>query len=295
MIKQYAILPLLAGVVFVAGGSSCPQLWDFQITHLHVTDAQEEGTFSTHGDEPYFIVVGFRSTWTTPGSTRVFWNGALDDDWADGIDDGGDRDIPASMGKLEFGRVGTLYTFDEIRDGAHPQLLGAVVIAMESDNTPFSSVRSTVNDDLIPALQNQLIHLVEEGNVSVDHVDQALADARDAIQSAMRLTTLEKIGAVILAGGDPDDKIGDPHVFAFPVVDPAVIDLVHTFRADPDGVTLMKLEDSSLTESFAGDGATYAVTVTGTLRSDSSARSSGLDVAFELSPERLRQALQPLP
>ena len=63
--------------------------WQISIDRLSARDSNEDG-----GDEPYLVVVGFRSRFYTLSSTIVSWGGHLDDEWASGIVSG------ASAGQL---------------------------------------------------------------------------------------------------------------------------------------------------------------------------------------------------
>src|SRR5687768_2207674 len=112
--------------------------WSIVLDRLVVHDADEDDFFSD-GDEPYFVTMGVRSRLGVPGTTEVFWSGVLDDDWANGIDDGGAAGIPSSMGRLDFPGVETPGVA-ELIGGARPEVIGAVIVAIESDATPFDAI-----------------------------------------------------------------------------------------------------------------------------------------------------------
>ena len=57
--------------------------WDIRLDRLRVWDAQEESWISD-GDEPYFVMIGFRSRFFTPNSTSAFYHLQEDDEWAEG-------------------------------------------------------------------------------------------------------------------------------------------------------------------------------------------------------------------
>jgi len=71
-----------------------------QLEHLRVVQAQEHGLFS-NGDEPYFVVIGFRSRFKTPNSTSTTWSGYLTE-LGDHMNSSNETDIPPEMGKIDF-------------------------------------------------------------------------------------------------------------------------------------------------------------------------------------------------
>lgn len=114
---------------------------DLQLDELVVDDANEEGAFSD-GDESFVAAIGFRSRIGTPGSTQVWWNGMLDDDWGDHARDGSHRTIPADMGLLRFDGVERPL----LTPSSTPERLGRVTIVVESDATPFGTMSRSVED-----------------------------------------------------------------------------------------------------------------------------------------------------
>lgn len=117
-------------------GHTMSELWRIQLEQHHL-DAGED-SFLSDGDEPYLVAIGFRSQFRTPGSTKVLWGGILHDDWADGIDTGGTAAIPADTGVLAFPGVDRP-TREQMLAGKMPEIVGALVIAMESDATPSTT------------------------------------------------------------------------------------------------------------------------------------------------------------
>ncbi|KJL42547.1 hypothetical protein [Microbacterium trichothecenolyticum] len=213
--------------------------WTIRLERLFVDNADEDD-FWSDGDEPYIVMVGFRSKFLTPGSTSVFWSGVLNDDWANGIDSGESKAVPANQGAVRFDDV-TRPTAEQVKSGQFPELLGALVLVFESDATPFSAVRGLIND-LVNAVRTQLKSLVEGGKLSLTDPKPDIDAAVAKIRAAIEPDTLGKIGLFLRSWGDPDDLIGmTPLIFAavdtsmglpIPVVAPAPVNLTYT----PSGV-----------------------------------------------------------
>jgi len=192
--------------------------WTISLDRLKVSNADED-SFWSDGDEPYVVLVGFRSKFRTPGSTQVFWSGVLNDDWADGIDGGQSANIPANQGRIRFDNV-SRPTQAQVLAGDFPELLGALAIVFESDATPFSAVRGLIND-LVSAARTELTNLVEKGNLNLADPQADIEKAVKAVVAAIEPSTLGKIGLFLQSWGDPDDLIGvRPLIFA--AVDPSI-------------------------------------------------------------------------
>jgi hypothetical protein len=154
-----------------------------QLEQLHILDADEDGILSD-GDEPYLVAIGFRSRFRTPGSTQVFWDEMLDDTWGNGAKAGDTKAIPPAMGVLTFPDV-SRPTLAAIAGGEMPEVLGTVVIAMESDATPFSDLREGVHK-LEEVVRDQVADVVERGNIDLQHPQQAIQHAVKAALDALK-------------------------------------------------------------------------------------------------------------
>ena len=205
---------LVSGVVTLAllvtistGCGSSQNDWVIRLDRLRVDDAQEEDWYSD-GDEPYFVVIGFRSTFDTPGSTSAFWGGHLDDEWAEGSYDGDEHDIPARMGVVSFPAVEYVST-DELRVGTKPEVIGALVIALESDSTPWGTVRD-IAEDLRNSVEEEARRLIEnrpvDATIEFEDVEQAVENVRGNIDV--------DFWDVVESFGDFEDVVGT-HVFIF--------------------------------------------------------------------------------
>ena len=192
--------------------------WDINLSRLRVSDAQEDGWFSD-GDEPYFIIVNFRSRFNTPNSTATWNNGYNDDDWANGIGAGKEKNIHFSMGYSLFADVQRI-SLQNILAGTMPEILGSLVIAMESDSSPWGTIGDMV-DDLRDAIEGELEQLVEDGGLNLLNPGPDIAESLKDIRDSIVPDFWESVGMVIEAGGDPDDIIGF-HLFLFAAVNNTV-------------------------------------------------------------------------
>lgn len=218
--------------------------WQIKFHTLKVGDAQEESLFS-NGDEPYFVFFGFRSRIKTSGSTQAFWSNFLDDDWADGVDDGAQKAIPAQMGTLTFPNVIQVNANEVLSGTQMPEVVGFVAIAIESDGTPFGSIRSLMND-VRNAISVQVKKLVEDGQLDPKNPGPAIQRAIQEVQNSLNLSTWEKIKLFLVSFTDPDDVIG--------------IQAKVLLAGDPSlkpFVAAEFLEEKELQLTFSSDGATY--------------------------------------
>ena len=219
--------------------------WTVRLEQLRVLDADEDGILSD-GDEPYFISIGFRSRFKTPGSTQVFWNEDLDDDWASGVDSGDARAIPSAMGVLEFPNV-DLPTLTDIVQGHFPEILGVLTIAMESDTTPFGAVRDKVHE-IEGVIRDQISALVEQGQINLQDPKPQIAAAVQAARDRLSPSVGEAISLWLQSFGDPDDMIG-LQVLVYAAVDQSV---------DLTGVPKLSEQEAHL-DFDNHDGTHYAV------------------------------------
>jgi len=192
--------------------------WEINLSRLRVSDAQEESWFSD-GDEPYFIVINFRSRFNTPNSTSV-WNNDFDNDkWAKRVHDGSERNIPFSMGYSLFANVQRI-SLQNILAGTMPEIIGALVIAMESDSSPWGTIGDMV-DDLSGAIRTELEELIEGGGLNLANPGPDIAESLQDIRDSVVPGFWEAVGMAIGAVSDPDDVIGF-HLFLFAAVNNTV-------------------------------------------------------------------------
>jgi hypothetical protein len=171
------------GVVATAPGD-----WSIRLGRLTPIQLNEDA------DDPYVIMVGFRSRIGTPGSSRAWWSGQISP-----ASDIGNRQIvqvPAAQGVIVISNV-VESTAEEVRAGAKPEFVGAVVILMEQDNSSAATIAARANaavhrfemdlqfeaeraapDNLVPFLQGfdaaygiLLKHMEEGGSILNDNDD----------------------------------------------------------------------------------------------------------------------------
>jgi hypothetical protein len=172
-----------------------PDQWQLRLERLQVIIPQENSLFS-NGDEPYLAVIGFKSTFGEAGSTRIIWNSTLRE-IASGMDRGDVADIPPEMGFIDFG----------VTDGdyANITLLGALVVALESDATSFG-IMEDLFDEVADSIKDLLVTEFESGNPTLLDPETRSAAIRD-LRCSMNLSTGRKIGIWLSSAGDPDDVI----------------------------------------------------------------------------------------
>ncbi|MEK7396209.1 MAG: hypothetical protein AAB116_04675 [Candidatus Poribacteria bacterium] len=231
--------------------------WNINLSRLRVSDAQEEDWLSD-GDEPYFIIINFRSRFNTPNSTATWNNDYNDDKWANGVDDGNERNIHFSMGYSLFGNVQRI-SLQNIIAGTAPEILGALVIAMESDSSPWGTIGDMV-EDLRDAIEGELEQLVEDGGLNLLNPGPGIQDSLQDIRDSITPDFWESVGMVIEAGGDPDDLIGY-HLFLFAAVNNTVpINFPAVANVTSGRLITREFLIGVNPIVFRGDGATYRVT-----------------------------------
>lgn len=184
-----------------------PDHWQLQLKTLQIIIASENSLIGD-GDEPYLAVIGFKSTLGQAGSTRTFWSRNLRE-LGSGMDRGDTAAIPSDMGLVDFGATDGVYgPWAGQGQPNNTTLLGAVVVALESDNTPFS-VMESVFDDVEDAIGEFLV-----ANVEKEPSPNLLSDpeTRDAKIRELRCELESKVSdkaAWIFASstGDPDDFV----------------------------------------------------------------------------------------
>ena len=178
--------------------------WEVTLTKLRVVDPQEDrsliGVPLSDGDEPYLLVFGVRSVFGNSGSTSVQRNEYDNDDWAGHLREGQQKNIPVSMGSMRFQNVG------------RNSVIALVVIAFESDRTPWAIMRNrvaTVSD----ALQSAVAQSVETRSAAnlerTAFIEDLHRIMQDAVSSFWRPPDARQaLENVIFSGVDTDEVIG---------------------------------------------------------------------------------------
>ena len=187
----------------------------YNYSQLEVLNADEDDFFSD-GDEPYFIYLMFKSRTATKGSTQTFLNTFANDEWAEGIEQGDKKAIPAFMGKVAA-PVSLLDFADIIEAGRNKtpltaEIVGVIGIAMESDSTPFGVVKQMISN-LRSQVHTTIANIVENlpGDVTkikLENLAPSIAGAVEKIKSNLTPSFAQKALIFLQSGGDPDDLVG---------------------------------------------------------------------------------------
>lgn len=256
---------LVAIVAALAVLATACQL-DVAATQLHVVQSQEDGLFG-NGDEPYVAVIQWRVIPGTAGSTEVSFLGNLAE-LGSGMDDGDSASIPASMGAVSFADVQSS-SAQQLAQGVLPELVGTVMVVMESDLTSWGTINNLM-DDVADALDTELRNQIEPLTI-VDLTDPAVvADALSAAAANVEAAVTPGIWDQILIWlgslGNPDDPIG----VGFTVWIAAGGSLGAFIESSlpaalpanaTGGVWHDDIEPKTATIRFAGDGAIYDVDI----------------------------------
>jgi hypothetical protein len=236
--------------------------WAIDANQMVTNNVQEDSWFSD-GDEPYIAVIGFRSRFGTPGSTSAWFQGGLSE-LSGGAEDGDVLNIPDAQGRVTFPGV-TRLGLGEILGGQNPEVVGTITVAMESDATPWSAMRSIFGN--LASVAGTEIAGVIETTTLIDVVGnpQGLADkfatAVSNIENGTKMSIWEQLRIFLQSWGDPDDRIGY-RFSAFVAVDDTLTALVDQQIGNvlpPDKGFGGGLSNRTASIPFSGDGATYTV------------------------------------
>jgi hypothetical protein len=226
------------------------QTWQLALRKLTMLQHQEKGSWLVRsGDEPYFIMIGFRATFGVAGSAQVFTNSYRDDTWGENITRPQERMIPDGMGVLSFPGI----TPVPARHLPDAEVFGAVVIAMESDNTPWGTIDALVGRAK-NALLTELRTLIERRALRITHARPDLQDAVRRVQAATRQSIWGMVKTFVFSGFDPDDRIG----FGSAVIVACDSSVVVGPSTHPNA-TVSNLQPRPVSFRFVGDAADYEV------------------------------------
>ncbi|MGI9602929.1 MAG: hypothetical protein ACR2QE_13670 [Acidimicrobiales bacterium] len=263
--RRSSLVAVLGVLALVA--SAC-QI-DVAATTLHVVQSQEDGLLQ-NGDEPYVAVIQWRVIPGEAGSTEVSFLGNLAE-LGSGMDDGDSAPIPASMGAASFSDV-QVSSLGQVAQGILPELVGTVMIVMESDLTSWGTVNNLMGDvesALQTELQNEIepLTIVDLTNPAI--VAEALSVAAANVEEAVTPGILDSILLWLGSLGNPDDLIG----VGFTVWIAAGGTLGQFIDASlpaalpanaAGGVWHDNLDPKTATLRFAGDSAIYDVDIVAT-------------------------------
>jgi hypothetical protein len=259
-------IPLLAVVAVLAAACTV----DVGATSLTVVQAQEDGFFE-NGDEPYVAVIKWRVIPGTPGSASAEFIGNLAE-LGSGADDGAVLAIPSAMGAVTFPDVQASSINQLLASGRVPELVGTVMVMMESDLTPWGTINNLMND-VESALQSELVDQVEPLTIAQLTDPQQVADALSTAAANVEAAVTPGIwGSILLflgSLGNPDDLIGVGFTVWIaaggPLGDLIDAGLVSALPSGAvGGVWANDVDPITATMRFAGDGAIYDVAITAT-------------------------------
>lgn len=237
---------------------------EITLHHLTVRKHQENGSiFVKAGDEPYFVVIGFRTTVGAQGSTSVWTNKYTNDKWANNIKKPKTKAIPPSMGAIVFPDMRAISNA-EFESGVLPELAGTVTIAFESDATSWSTVERFVKKAK-SALERELVRVVESIGPNSIPNKETLQQSVERLKGALKPNVLDAITVMIDSFGDVDDYLG---VYATVLVGVGPDLSAYIKPIANDQMTLATLASLPPTQTikFYKDGAKYDVTMSISLR-----------------------------
>lgn len=225
--------------------------WSLGIQDLKTLDVSDD-----NGDEPYFMVVGFRTTPDSRGSTQVFWNKDIGV-FQSAVPAGYTIAIPANQGRLTFPNVRT--TRASNIGSQKPEIIGFFVVAMENDGSDTELFESGMHSRL-DTVKQLLIDTIESRTLG-DIVTNGVNIDEQTVMSRFESNIFQTILTWGLSGGDPDDRIGF-HAVAYVAIDdsiplpPSNSSLITLERLLPMGTGLPGNPDDI---TLTGNGASYSV------------------------------------
>ncbi len=198
--------------------------WELKLDEFKAPMVDEDG-WASDGDEPYFIVIKYQSKFNTEGSTRTSILKFDNEDWANGIDDFDPENpvivnIPEDMGTMRFNTVLTCKIDSVLAFREMPEILGAVVLSMESDATPFG-IMGDLAEDVRVALHEQLESLIEDAELNILNETAMMSQINTAlqeVQGSVVPSVGEAIGIFLASFADPDQFV-NAHFFGFAAVE----------------------------------------------------------------------------
>lgn len=250
--KCLLLAAVVAGLLGPGVNAVRAEDWQIRLERLRVQKRQESGgLFGKSGDEPYLIVIGFRSTFNTPGSTRV-WRTSINGEFGKNMKSGAEVNIPENVGKVDFKGI-TFRSDKDIAARRFPEVVGVIVVAMESDGTPWTTMRSLA-DRLVKQVEGEVRTLIERGKLRITskkEMDEDIAGAVARVRSKVKPKGLSALGSWLRSWTDPDDLIG-LETMVFAAVQPGLV------KADRLEKTERRIGGKPLV--FSGDDAVYHVT-----------------------------------
>lgn len=165
------LLSIIIGALLLTGIAGCDQpgeTFRLKLENVEVDTARESS-----GDRPYFNTISFRSQFNTAGSTEVDLRSREPNDWVgktlynygslpDGHMHPGDNlVIPWWMGEHEWRDVKVIPLLDILSDRT-PEVVGAIVVSLDNNNTPPHVVRDILTD-FTNIMRTVMVSQIEQG------------------------------------------------------------------------------------------------------------------------------------
>ncbi|MCE5238849.1 VCBS repeat-containing protein [bacterium] len=246
----------MRGNAYVALSSFGQQrTWRLKLDSMHLNGISEDPLIGPSGDEPYFVVVQFRSRFNTAGSTRA-WQGNTPSEFVSNQKAHTDVNIPAAMGQCDFPNVASFTIADGCRL-QRPEVLGAIVLGLEHDFSPWSDITNLVSRAINGAVAPALRNLVETRPIPMtpEATQQLINDAQNLgpqLMGSMNLSAWDLIGFLFNAGFDADDFV-DYHAFLWLAADPETERYLQAPTSLPRNVHFGVLKDTRYVQGMAGN------------------------------------------
>ena len=266
-LKRPHTIPFLLVLALTAGACTI----EVGAHTLTVEQAQEDG-FLQNGDEPYVAVIKWRVIPGTADSASAEFIGNLVE-LATGADDDDELSIPSNMGEVDFEDVQHSNINALLNDGTVPELVGTVMVVMESDLTSWSTINNLM-EDVESALETELVNEVEPLTIAQltnsQDIADALSTAAENIEDEVTPGVLDSILLWLGSFGNPDDLIGVGYTVWAAATGPLGTLIETTMEsALPDnavgGVWSTDVTDKDVSITFTGNDAIYEVDITATM------------------------------
>ena len=264
--KRSLLVPLLLLLAMLAAACTV----DVGATTLTVVQAQEDGFFE-NGEGCDVAVIKWRVIPGTAGSASAEFIGNLQE-LGSGADDGAVLSIPSSMGAVTFAGVQSSTLNQLLTQGIVPELVGTVMVVMESDLTPWGTINNLMND-VEAALQSELVSQVEPLTIAQLTDPAAVADALSTAAANVEAAVTPRIWDSIRLFLGPLGTPAAPIDVGFTVWIAAYGSLGQLIEGSllsalpagaTGGVWWNTTDPISTTMRFSGDGAIYDVAITAT-------------------------------
>lgn len=150
-----------------------PNTVTFKLEDIYVHDLTAGLIGDSGDDDPYFIIIKFRSRFLTPGSTSVVVCGhtpnSMEGDPLCGkprdftnIDEGETKAIPDGMNGATFTNV-HYSTLDSVAHGDYPEMIGVAIVAMENDHSLDEALDAAAGQ--AEKVRQELVSQIEQGQI----------------------------------------------------------------------------------------------------------------------------------